>query len=551
MAKWHKIMVSRGHRMKMRIGKASAFLALAISAGAALADAGLAPLGPELQAHPYRPLYQEGSAVGLAVDGSGIVLWTGDHGAGKRSRILDSSGRPVGPQTSLNPPPDNGFSLDLSVAVDSRGQGVACWPTGGPCYCRSVDTQGFVGAEVFRCSDSLIAGDSELGPRVAVFEDGSFVVVWLLFYHLPDAYHRSAVQGRFFDAAGQPAGPTFELTRDIGETSLQDLGVAALDGRRAVVAWNAPGADGSGDGILAQIVSGAGPPEGAAFLVNTFSAGAQELPSIASNGRDRFVVAWESDGQDPFGDGVYAQLFDGRGIKIGGEFQVSSNAASFQSRPATAMDRLGNFVIAHYSNSEGPDIPQDIFLSAYRPDGTPRGPQIRAGDQDHDLHQPGSLDLSDAGLVQVAYDSWRRTEEDPDYNWDVMTRRFVLACESDAHTLCLGADGRFQVRAFWRTAAGLEGAASSLPMTASTGSFFFFSPDNLELLVKVLDGCAINQHFWIFAAGLTDVGVELVVTDTANGAVQVFRNEAGDFFVPIRTIEGFGCPSAPPGFGAI
>jgi hypothetical protein len=523
------------------------FLAVAVTS-AALDEVGLLPVGPELQVNPGHPLYQQASAVGLALDGSAIVLWTGDHNAGKRTRILDPLGRPVGPQMSVNPQPDSGFSLDLSVAVNLRGKGVACWPAGGPCYCRMVDTDGFLGAEAFRCSDkTLVAGDTELGPRVAVFEDGSFVVAWLFLYVPPDAYYRTAVQGRFFDASGIPAGPVFELARDIPETALQDLGVATLNGQRAVVTWNAPGADSSGDGILARIVSPSGQPEGDAFLVNTHIAGTQELPSIASNGRDRFVVAWESNGQDGSSDGVYAQIFDGQRTKIGDEFQVSSDAISDQSRPAATMDRLGNFVIAYYSSWEGPDLAEDTFLRAYRADGTPRGPQVRAAEQILYQQQYASLDLSDSGLLQVAYDSWRRTEEDPDHNWDIMTRRFVLPCEPDAHTICLGADGRFQVRAFWSTPTGLEGAASSLPLTADTGGFYFFSPGNFELLVKVLDGCAINQHFWIFAAGLTDVGVELAVTDTLDGTVQVFRNEVGHTFAPIEKLDAFSCPSASPG----
>ncbi len=102
---------------------------------------------------------------------------------------------------------------------------------------------------------------------------------------------------------------------------------------------------------------------------------------MASNGNDRFVVAWESEGQDGFGNGVYAQLFDDQGARLGGEFRVSSEAATDQSRPAATMDRLGNFVISHYSFWEAPDLAEDTFLRAYRPDGTPRGPLVRAAEQ--------------------------------------------------------------------------------------------------------------------------------------------------------------------------
>jgi hypothetical protein len=51
------------------------------------------------------------------------------------------------------------------------------------------------------------------------------------------------------------------------------------------------------------------------------------------------------------------------------------------------------------------------------------------------------------------------------------------------------------------------------------GPFYFFTPDNWEVLVKVLDGCAFNGHFWIFAAAATDVEYTLTVTDTQAGAM--------------------------------
>ena len=57
-----------------------------------------------------------------------------------------------------------------------------------------------------------------------------------------------------------------------------------------------------------------------------------------------------------------------------------------------------------------------------------------------------------------------------------------------------------------------------------TGHFWFFRPDNLELAVKVLDGRAINGHFWILWGGLSDVGYTLHVTDTESATSHDFVN---------------------------
>jgi hypothetical protein len=99
-------------------------------------------------------------------------------------------------------------------------------------------------------------------------------------------------------------------------------------------------------------------------------------------------------------------------------------------------------------------------------------------------------------------------------------------CVADPQTLCLR--DRFRVQASWRTADGRVGAASVLPVPAGdSGLFWFASPDNLELLVKTLDGCAQNGHYWVFAGPATDLQFLLTVTDTSTGKVKVYFNPLG------------------------
>jgi hypothetical protein len=99
-------------------------------------------------------------------------------------------------------------------------------------------------------------------------------------------------------------------------------------------------------------------------------------------------------------------------------------------------------------------------------------------------------------------------------------------CVADAQTLCLG--GRFRARATWKAADGRTGAASVLPVPSrDSGIFWFVSPDNLELLVKALDGCADNRRHWIFTGPATNIQYLLTVTDTRTGKVRVYFNPQG------------------------
>ncbi len=113
------------------------------------------------------------------------------------------------------------------------------------------------------------------------------------------------------------------------------------------------------------------------------------------------------------------------------------------------------------------------------------------------------------------------------------------ACAADDAAICL-LGSRFHVRADWE-AGGRTGAAAATPRTADTGMFWFFSPDNVELVVKVLDGCRENGYRWVLMGGLTDVGVEVVVTDGESGKARIYRRLEGTPFPPMFDVTAFAC----------
>jgi photosystem II stability/assembly factor-like uncharacterized protein len=96
-----------------------------------------------------------------------------------------------------------------------------------------------------------------------------------------------------------------------------------------------------------------------------------------------------------------------------------------------------------------------------------------------------------------------------------------------ATALCLTQD-RFRVEVSWRVPAqGTSGVGTAIPITDDTGTFWFFTPNNLELMIKVLDARVINGRFWVFFGALSDVAYTVVVTDTVTGAVKRYENPSG------------------------
>jgi hypothetical protein len=115
-------------------------------------------------------------------------------------------------------------------------------------------------------------------------------------------------------------------------------------------------------------------------------------------------------------------------------------------------------------------------------------------------------------------------------------------CTADAASLCLAGD-RFQVRVSWETPQGAKGEGQAIPLTADTGAFWFFAASNVELLVKVLDGCAVDGAYWVFAGGLTNVKTSLTVVDGATGAMRTYVNPQSTPFQPLQDTRAF--PSCP------
>ena len=103
----------------------------------------------------------------------------------------------------------------------------------------------------------------------------------------------------------------------------------------------------------------------------------------------------------------------------------------------------------------------------------------------------------------------------------------AIVCDPDPAALCLE-EGRFQVRVAWqKTPSGPSYSAAAVPLTRDTGYFWFFDEANVELVVKVLDGTAVNGHHWVFYGALSDVQYTITVTDTQTGATQTYENPQG------------------------
>ena len=102
-------------------------------------------------------------------------------------------------------------------------------------------------------------------------------------------------------------------------------------------------------------------------------------------------------------------------------------------------------------------------------------------------------------------------------------------------------DDRFRVTVTWRDHQGNTGRGVPVPLDdeADSAIFYFFGENNWELLVKVLDACSFNNHFWVFASASTDVEYTLKVEDLDTGAVATYQNQLGQASPAITDTAAF------------
>jgi hypothetical protein len=228
--------------------------------------------------------------IAMAPGGGFVVSWaTGSYlDREVRARAFDASGTPLGPEIVAGFQGDHGPDAKVGMADD--GSFVIVWSgddgNGTGVLARRYDATGTPLAPAFVVNDSTAGSQSS--PDVAVAADGSFVVAWL---HRPNSFtvtHRA----KRYDAAGAPLGPEFSVGDSVDGLSGPPRIALAADGSFVVVTI---GDDGDKLGVFARRFDANDALRGPAVQLNGFETGDQNDPVVAWGVGDRYVVAWQSD----------------------------------------------------------------------------------------------------------------------------------------------------------------------------------------------------------------------------------------------------------------
>ncbi len=311
-------------------------------------DSNCTPLSEEFQINIETSGNQREPSVAMDAAGNFVVAW---YGPGENeedifARRFDLNGQPLGSEFRVNSY-TNDRQLYPGVAMDNDGGFVIVWESmnipeqDNKIICGQLydSTGSSIGAE-FVINEEV--SDSRY-PDVAMETEGNFAIVWM-----QDKSSNSIIT-RLYNADGTAKTEPFEIST-IRFSSVTRPSIAMDKDGNFVVAWDGDPNLAGLDDIHARRYGFDGTAIGGQFIVNTSIEGPQQNPQVAMNNRGRFIIVWDSKIDPDINErDIFAQRYDSAGGPLGDEFQVNTYMADDQKRPSVAMGQNSKFVMAWQS----------------------------------------------------------------------------------------------------------------------------------------------------------------------------------------------------------
>src|SRR5262245_32401240 len=215
---------------------------------------------------------------------------------------------------------------------------------------------------------------AQQNAAVSVGRDGRFVIVW----QSPRDGSGYAVAAQRFAADGTRLGAEIQVNSYVTGDQQRPAVAVAADGR-FVVAWESYGQDGDDFGVFAQRFAADGTRAGAEFRVGASTAGADYAPHLGALAGGGFVVTWTRDAvpsPDGSGSAVLLRRYDASGTGLGSELVVNTYTTGYQNFSYVGANAGGAFVVA-WSGTEGDGNSYGAFAQRFDSSGARAGTEFR------------------------------------------------------------------------------------------------------------------------------------------------------------------------------
>jgi Ca2+-binding RTX toxin-like protein len=382
-------------------------------------------LGSETRVNEHTFGWQRQASVTALSDGNYVVVWTGPYeyqyggtygqygtsfGNGLFMQMFDSAGQKIGSEKAIDSDFNaNYFLRNPTVTTLADGSFIVATEKGNSASSLNqfyVNLQHFdsTGKNIGTNSTDAIGwhrlenpvfGDSTDDSMVTALNGGGYVLTW----QGKGQYYNSGDYGVYvqrFDSANVKLGAvvridtTTTLQRSAESTALQDGGFVVTWQGTSTVQDNAH--DLQGNGVYMQFFDSLGAQVGGPVLVNTTTAGHQYAGEVVTLDDGNILVTWTSEAQDGSGYGVYFQMFDYTGTRIGTETLINTTTSGNQQKPSITPLSDGGFLVAWDGNS--PDGTRDgVYLQRFDANGVPLITTIGDDENYNSLQFTGTQDI--------------------------------------------------------------------------------------------------------------------------------------------------------------
>ena len=278
-------------------------------------DASGEKVGSETRVNTATTYWQSLDHVAGLSGGGYIVMWSSyvyGNSYDVHAQQYDADGNAVGGETRINTTTENSQTPGGIIPLSDGGY-LITWSSrdqdgdGNGVYFQRYDSSGNTVDSETRVNTTTV--NSQSGADAAALSDNGYVITWTSYEQ--DGFDGGIYHQRY-DADGNTVGA--ETMVNTTTYNLQDFArVTGLSGGGYVVTWLSAFQDGSEYGVYSQRFDTDGTLLGTETRVNSTTEGDQNGCSIAAINSGGYVIAWESDGQDGDGYGVYLKQFDANG----------------------------------------------------------------------------------------------------------------------------------------------------------------------------------------------------------------------------------------------
>ena len=303
---------------------------------------------------------------------------------------------------------DNEFGVTPSISMFNNNEFIISWSNNNSIYAQLFNADGTPKTQKFLVNDDNPSEFKTL-PAITMMNSGNFAITWQDERNgNPDIYAQT------FDSNGNPLGSNILINDDLTSKVKQNPSIATDGVDNFIIAWQDARGTWAKRDIYYQKVLGNGSKLGTNQRVSdqvVFDY--QETPDLDSDTSGTCVIVWEGPGLE--GVGIYGQIYTSEGVKLSDNFKIvdgTNTPIPSVSSPSIAFGPDGNFTIVWYDNQI--DTQGDVMAQRYTNNGLPVGQPFKVGNFPIGSRE-GSPQITVDGMGNFII-VWHYAPEDLDYD---------------------------------------------------------------------------------------------------------------------------------------